>query len=177
MGGLAKPLLVLGGRTLFERAVDALAAAGAAPIVAVGPVLDEALPVIWAREEPAFGGPAAALAAGIREVPAEWVCVLAGDLARPEDVVERLAALLSGGTDADGIAFTADGREQWLAGMYRAASVRRVLTGLGTLENASVRSMLGGLAIDWIVDDDGITRDIDSLADLDRARTEPEEPS
>lgn len=175
LGGIAKPLLVLGGRTLLERAVDALSAAGAGPIVAVGPELDETAPVFWVREEPPLGGPAAALAAGIREIRADWAYLLAGDLVRPEGMVQRLAERLTEGTDAEGIAFTAGGREQWLAGVYRTASVRRALAELGPPTGASIRAVLGGLAIDWIVDEDGVTRDIDSPADLDRARTEPEE--
>lgn len=175
LGGIAKPLLVLDGRTLFDRAVEAVSAVGARPIVAVGPVLDETAPVFWVREEPPLGGPAAALAAGIRDIRSEWVYLLAGDLVRPEAIVERLAARLAEGTDAEGVAFTAEGREQWLAGVYRAASVRRALAQLGSPEGASLRAVLGGLAIDWIVDEDGVTRDIDSPADLDRARTEPEE--
>src|SRR5690606_33828746 len=54
MGGGSKPLLEVGGQTLFARAVHALTDAGCTPIIAAGPVLDEDAPVLWAREDPPF---------------------------------------------------------------------------------------------------------------------------
>lgn len=246
MGGVAKPLLTLGGVSLLARTCVALVDAGAAPIVAVGPRLgaveqdqggqDPGVPdpgaadpggpvvardtcasdpevpdLIWVREDPPFGGPVAAIAAALprAELAAvDWVLLLAGDLVRPEAVVRGLlAALAEGGAGdaagkapeppglgsladagdpqsyADGIAFLADGHPQWLAGIYRADRVRAALAAMEAPEGASCRALLGGLAIRWLPDQDGITADIDTPADLDRARAElstrvdPEEPA
>lgn len=177
LGGIDKPMLALGGRTLLAAAVDALAAAGVAPTIAVGPVLDAAAPVVWVREDPPFGGPVAAVAAALPHMPAEWTLLLAGDLEHPDAVVTRLIAAIADGPDADAVVFTAEGRAQWLAGAYRTVALREVLAVVETPAGASVRSVLGGLAIAWIVDEDGVTRDIDAPADLDRARAHLEESS
>nr|WP_308162159.1 NTP transferase domain-containing protein [Microbacterium sp. ISL-59] len=179
MGGIAKPLLVLEGRSLWARTVDALVDAGVGPIVAVGPVLEESADVVWAREEPPLGGPVAGIAAGLAQIAADGVLILAGDLARPDAVVHGLLSRRSDDAAApesvDGVVFSADGQPQWLAGLYRTESVRRALDVIATDRNASVRALLGGLAIEWVVDQEGITADIDSPADLARARKELEE--
>ncbi|WP_168387112.1 NTP transferase domain-containing protein, partial [Microbacterium sp. K41] len=52
MGGAVKPLLKIGGETLLARTLRALDRAGAAPVYAVGPVLDAAAEVRWVREDP-----------------------------------------------------------------------------------------------------------------------------
>lgn len=181
MGGLVKPLIAVGGESLFAGTVRALTAAGAAPIVAVGTQFESDADIVWAREDPPLGGPVPAIAAGLARLDADWTYVLAGDLVHPGAIVERLrAALLAAqlsGADADGWAFMADGHPQWLAGLYRTASVRHALAGLETERNASMRALLGALAIEWIVDDDGVTADIDSPADLARAIADLEESS
>ena len=179
MGGIAKPLLTLEGRSLLGRTVDVLGDAGVAPIVAVGPLLDDAVDVVWTREESPLGGPVAGIAAGIAQMPAERVLILAGDLARPDAVVHGLlshrARDAAATASVDGVVFSADGQPQWLAGLYRTASVRRALDRIETDRDASVRALLGGLAIEWVVDEDGTTADIDSPADLARVREELEE--
>ena len=179
MGGIAKPLLTLEGRSLLTRTVEALVDAGVGPIVAVGPVLEESADVVWTREEPPLSGPVAGIAAGLARMPAERVLILAGDLARPDAVVHGLLSHRADDAGAaasvDGVVFSADGQPQWLAGLYRTASVRRALDMIETDRNASVHALLGGLAIEWIVDQEGITADIDVPADLARARQEFEE--
>jgi molybdopterin-guanine dinucleotide biosynthesis protein A len=183
MGGIAKPLLTLEGRSLLARTVEALVEAGVGPIVAVGPMLEEKDDVVWTTEEPPLGGPVSGIAAGLARMPADRVLILAGDLARPDAVVQGLLSHRSADVDAaapasvDGVVFSADGHPQWLAGLYRTASVRHALDALETDRNASVRALLGGLAIEWIVDQEGITTDIDTPADLARAREETEETS
>src|SRR5690606_32502180 len=81
MGGGYKPQLLVGGRSMFDRAVGALSDAGCAPIMAAGPVLDAAAPVHWVREDPPYTGPVAAIGAALEGVPAthpEWMMLLAG---------------------------------------------------------------------------------------------------
>lgn len=178
MGGIAKPLLTLEGRSLWARTVDALVDAGVGPIVAVGPVLGESADVVWTREEPPLGGPVAGIAAGLAQITADVVLILAGDLARPDAVVQGLLAHRADKAtpaSVDGVVFSADGQPQWLAGRYRTESVRRALDTMETDRNASVHALLGGLAVEWVVDQEGITADIDSPADLARARQEIEE--
>lgn len=179
LGGIDKPLLTIGGRTLLAGCVDALLDAGISRIVAVGPMLDADAPVTWVREEPPYGGPVAAIATALPLIAAEWTLVLAGDLEHPDVVVARLVAAISddSGAEVDGVAFIAQGHEQWLAGAYRTGALRDALAAVDTQTGISVRSALTGLGIALIVDEDGVARDIDTPADLDRARAEHEEPT
>ncbi|GAA4486412.1 hypothetical protein GCM10023171_22320 [Microbacterium panaciterrae] len=169
---------MLAGASLLARTVTALAGAGAAPVVAVGPRLDDS-EVVWVREDPPFGGPVAALAAAFARdelANTEWLLLLAGDLVRPEAVVAGLCGSLPAAEGlaeaSEAIVFRADGHPQWLAGIYRATAVRAALATLGDPAAASCRALLGGLAIRWIEDQDGITADVDTPADLHRARAD-----
>lgn len=72
----------------------------------------------------------------------------------------------------DAVVFRAGEHPQWLAGRYRVAAVRAALAAFGGVDGASCRAVLGGLPIRWLADEDGITADIDTPADLERARAD-----
>ncbi|WP_448712459.1 molybdenum cofactor guanylyltransferase [Microbacterium profundi] len=185
MGGGIKPLLEVGGNTLFARSIAALTDAGCAPLTVVGPVLDAAVPVRWVREDPPFSGPVAGIEAALAgessasdgaPTEPEWTLLLAGDLPRVGPIVSRLVASAASASGVDAHVFTADGHPQWLAGIYRTTALRAALAAFtGEYAGASCRALLGGLAISWIPDEDGITADIDTPADLARIRAELEE--
>lgn len=103
LGEVAKARLHLDGRTLLQHTVDAVA--GAASIVVVGPAPTESLPerVLFAREDPPFGGPAAAVAAGLDALPspADLVMVLACDMPAVDVAVAALIKSLSRATSPD----------------------------------------------------------------------------
>lgn len=175
VGGAAKPLFEVGGRTLLARAVDAAHAAGCEPITVAGPAFDPRMPVRWAREDPPFTGPAAAVVAALATWPddgPEWTLMLACDLADPERATRRLLAdapLLPG--DADGICLgDASSRPQWLTGLYRTAPLRAAASGLPDAgRDQPVRALLADLAITVVNDPDG-GADIDTWEDLTRAK-------
>lgn len=98
LGGRSKPALVLGGRTLLERVLDAVS--DATPRVVVGPQARPGLLVT--REDPPGGGPVAALAAGLRLVPdgTGQVAILAADL--PFVTAAVITTLREAATGADG---------------------------------------------------------------------------
>lgn len=130
LGGVDKASIEIDGSTLLEHALAATASA--AEVVVVGPEVPTSRPVTWTREEPPGGGPAAGLLAGLGRLMMrpELVCVLAVDLprftarttARLLDVLDEVGtagpALPDGACLADGT-----GRRQWLAGVYRLASL------------------------------------------------------
>lgn len=72
LGGSPKAELLVEGRRLVDIAVEAALAAGSRQVVVVGPDALAPLPaaVTLTREDPSFGGPAAALAAGISALEA-----------------------------------------------------------------------------------------------------------
>ena len=180
MDGAAKPLLVVGGGTLLARTLVAVRAAGADPIVIVGPRPDDETdhgPARWTREDPPFAGPAAAIAAGLgrtdpRDDP-EWTLVLACDLASPDAAVPRLVTdlpLLP--RDTDGLCL-ADGtsRPQWLTGVYRTAALRRAAASRAEgWRDAPVHALLDDLAIAVVRVPDDVVLDVDTWEDLERAR-------
>ncbi|MGW5043416.1 NTP transferase domain-containing protein [Streptomyces griseoluteus] len=131
LGGADKPGVQVGGRALLDRVLAACA--DAATTVVVADPRATARPVRWAREEPAGGGPVAALGAGLRLTTAEYTVVLSADLPfLGADTVHRLLAALRDG-DVDGAMLTDDdGRDQPLVAAYRTASLRRALADLAT---------------------------------------------
>lgn len=170
--GAVKPLFEVGGRTLLRAAVDAVTDAGAHPVTVVAPVLDEGLPVDWVREDPPFGGPAAATVAALEswaEDP-EWTFLLACDLPRVGGAVARLVAdlpLLP--RDTDGLCLAdASSRPQWLTGVYRTAALREAASALPDRgRDASVRALVAELAI-AVVRAPAESDDIDTWEDLRR---------
>ncbi|GGR82605.1 hypothetical protein GCM10010252_21620 [Streptomyces aureoverticillatus] len=130
LGGADKPGMRVGGRALLERVLAACAGAGTTVVVAAPRPTGR--PVVWAREEPAGGGPLAALDAGLRRTGADVVVVLSADLPfLREQTVRRLVAALRAADGADGVVLTdPEGRDQPLVAAYRSAALRRGLAAL-----------------------------------------------
>jgi molybdenum cofactor guanylyltransferase len=128
LSGADKPGLIVGGRSLVAWVGTAVATAGR--LVLVGPARPELPSAIVVREDPPGGGPVPALRAGLALVRAPWVAVLAADLPflRPAHVtsLRHEAAGRSGAVLTD-----ADGRPQWLAGVWRTADLSSALTAYG----------------------------------------------
>lgn len=179
---IAKPWLHQGGITLLQRAVDAARGAGAVRPVVVGAPL-EPLPaeVDWLREEPPFGGPAAAVVAGLAALDpaAEWTLVLASDLRDPHAAVRRLMADLALiPSDTDGICLgDAASRPQWLTGVYRTHALRRAATEIPDAgRDQPMRNLLGELALAVFRADDDVVADVDTWDDVREAGLERPTP-
>lgn len=168
VGGAAKPLFEVDGRTLLRAGVDAARSVGAQRIVVVGPRLDDDAGLTWVREDPPFGGPVAAVLAALPVVDAEEVLVLACDLPTAVPAVAALPDVLGAGIDG---ACLDDGRRQWLIGRYRTGALRTAASGLADRgRDAAMRALLGGLRIEPVAVDPALTRDIDTWDDLHHAR-------
>jgi molybdopterin-guanine dinucleotide biosynthesis protein A len=171
LDGADKPALEIGGATLLDRVLAACA--GARRTVCVGPARPTARPVRWTREEPAGGGPVAALAAGFGEASAALVLVLAADL--PFLDAALVHALVREAGPADGaVLVDADGREQWLAACYQhtalAAGLVRLRAERGRLAGASLRALVSPLALRRVADPDGLGFDCDTWEDVRHVR-------
>lgn len=145
LGGRAKPELVLGGVRLLDRVLAAVP--DAAPRIVVGPPLPVPAGVLLTREEPAGGGPVAALAAGLDLVgDVGYVVVLAADL--PFVTADVVARLLAESLGRDGALLVDDGgRDQLLLGAWRTAALRAAVAALPSVSGASLRSLLAGLSV------------------------------
>ncbi len=165
LAGADKPAELVGGRRLLDIALDAVA--GAERIVVVGP--DRELPdgILVTREQPAYGGPGAALAAGLRALNPVLgpVVVIAADL--PEvtgALIDRLREELAR-TGAPAVFATDDARQiQYLLGIWTPEALRPAHD---AGPDASMRGLLPSGA--QTVPLDG-TADVDTPDDLAAAR-------
>ncbi|MFF7637128.1 molybdenum cofactor guanylyltransferase [Kitasatospora sp. NPDC008050] len=183
LGGVDKPRLTVGGRSLLDRVLDACAAADTT--VVVGPEsprpeepADPAAPrgPRWTREQPPGGGPVAAVAAALVEpaLRSPVVLLLAADLPFLDARTVRalVAAVARDGAPHPQAAMLvdADGRDQPLAAAYRAAPLRATLAALGDPVGRPLRRLVGGLRTVRLADPDGVSQDCDTWEDLERAR-------
>lgn len=175
LGGLPKPTLKYDGGTLLSHALEAARAAAA--IVVVGPG-DQGLQlpgsVLLAREEPAFAGPAAAIAAGLSALDAAgaespWTLVLACDMPKAAKGIGRLREALSANPGVEGaMAVSADGRKQPLLGIYSTAALAREVASAvqgSVLTNSSVFKLLARLNLLDVDVPAGSTDDVDTWED------------
>jgi molybdopterin-guanine dinucleotide biosynthesis protein A len=193
LGGVSKPDLMVGGQRLLSTAIAAARAAGCERIVVVGPPGLEAPGCLHAQEDPPFGGPVAALAAGLDalagpvgraapegRVSSPDVLVLACDMPDAGSAVTRLIALRRSSPEADGVALVdASGRTQWLAAVYSTRVLDRALEALigeagdrAALHGAAMRRLVASVDLVTVADG-GSTHDIDTWGDLARS-TGPE---
>ncbi|MEU4833426.1 NTP transferase domain-containing protein [Streptosporangium sp. NPDC023615] len=192
LGGRDKPGMSVSGRPLVESV--AAAVAGADRLVIVGPSRPGLPRAIFRREDPPGGGPVPALRAGMTEVTAPWVALLAADLpflaaghvvalleaaggGEPAGAQEPAAGPAAGrrapvrasaaGTPAGAVLADDDGREQWLAGVWRTESLTRALT---RYEGRSLHGLLAPLSPVVLRLAGRPWFDCDTMDDLRRAR-------
>ncbi len=173
LGGVDKPALRIGGRTLLD---VALAAVAGAPTVVVGPVREVPDGVLIVREDPPGGGPAAAVAAGLTGLPNNLpgdapVAVLAADLPAIDGAtVGRLCASLTGqASTRDGaVLVDAQGRRQWLIGVWRLGPLVAAVRRRPDWHGGSLRELLGPLDPEPVPGHEAATADVDTPDDLRR---------
>lgn len=171
LGGADKPLLDIGGRSILARLVADL---DPLPVVIVGPLPPgpTGLPTRahWCREDPPGGGPAAALAAGLRLLPdVDLVVAIAGDQPFAATAVPRLVhAVLTDPAAQAAVGVDGDGRDQPLLAVYRAAALRTRLH--GPVDGMSMRRVVAGLAVIRVPLTAPESVDVDDPADLATAR-------
>jgi molybdenum cofactor guanylyltransferase len=171
LGGADKTRLDVGGRTLLEHALAAVAGAGLTVVVGPRQDLDRA-EVRWVREDPPGGGPVAALAAGLAAVDRDHptaVLLAADQPGVTVATVRRLRAALAASPGASGaLLVDAGGRRQWLAGAWRVAALRAALP--AEPHGAALRRVLGALHTVEVPARAGEADDVDTADDLAAAR-------
>lgn len=170
LGGTDKPMQDVGGASLLDRALAAVAGAGVR--VVVGPRRAVAAGgVLWRREDPPGGGPVAAIAAGLGAVRADRLVVLAADLPEIAPAVPALLAALDA-APAAGVACLTDaaGRVNYLAAAWRTAALAAAVTELGDPDRVPARALVAAAAMIEVADRDGWGRDCDTWDELALAR-------
>jgi molybdopterin-guanine dinucleotide biosynthesis protein A len=167
LGGVDKPGLLVGGRSLLDRVLDATA--DAATTVVVGPSRPTSRSVLWTRESPVGGGPVAALQAGLAHITSARVVLLAADL---PFLSRFVVAGLGAGRNT---VVSVDGRPQWLCGGWDTADLRQALQGV-EVQGARLSDVLQPLKPDWmtLLDVPGrppAWQDVDTAEDLLHVRS------
>jgi len=183
LSGEPKAQLLWHGATLLQHTVAAALQAGARLVVVVGPdapdvqVLDAQgrdARIRFTREDPPFGGPAAAIGAGVRALDelqapaADVVLVLACDMPEIARAVSALAESLPLAGSDGVLLIDSSGMRQPLAAAYGRQALADAVTGLrasGTLDGASMRALISRLDLRELTDTAGSTRDVDTWAD------------
>ncbi|MGH2751507.1 MAG: molybdenum cofactor guanylyltransferase [Actinomycetota bacterium] len=165
LGGVDKASLEVGGTSLLERALRAVSKAGR--VVVVGPRRSASTEVLWTREQPAGGGPVAAVAAGLQLVERQVLVVLAVDY--PFVTPRVIESLLAAVADHDGAVLADGGRRHYVVGAFATDALRRVLGRAETLAHASMKRTLDPLDLAEVLNE-AAAFDVDSPEDLARAR-------
>ena len=168
LGGTPKADLVVDGRSLLDRTLDAVS--GAARVVVVGDV--EAPGAIVVQEEPRFGGPVAAIGAGLAEVTSPWVLVAACDYPFVAEAVDPLLDARAG----DGVvAVDAGGRRQHLLCVLSTSALQAAVAAQESLTDLAVHRLLAPLDLAEIALPARATLDIDTWHDQEVAEGRTDE--
>lgn len=169
LGGVTKPLIEVGGRSMLDAALAA--AEGATEVVVVGdvPVPDGVRQIV---EDPPRSGPAAAVAAGVAALTRDppWILVLASDLPGAERAVPALVAAAATDADSDGVCFHDDtGHPQWMLALYRAAALRAAIAAQPTTD-LPLKRLVAPLTLTMIPGDADAIGDCDTWDEIEAAR-------
>ncbi|WP_367650521.1 molybdenum cofactor guanylyltransferase [Nocardioides sp. zg-DK7169] len=171
LGGVAKATLQVHGRTLVDRALDALR--DAEPVVVVGDPVPTARAVRFCREEPAYGGPVAGLFAGLDALGEmgetvgglpPLLAVLAVDM--PAVDAGTLARLRAGVGERDGARLVDDTGRGHLALVLSTAALGGVRPPPGEEHGMALHRLLAPLDLAGVPAVGQEHHDIDTWADL-----------
>lgn len=197
LNGVTKSLLLFGGKTLLEHALDAAPRACHRVVVGPdsllwdsraghdGPDPPQAFSLV--SEDPPFGGPVAGMAAGVGELDrlgcgSDWILVTACDHPRAPAAATALfasvTALLADPGPVDLVAPTdSSGQQQILFALYRRRRLTAALAAVGGGRDVSVRRLVSQLRTHVPVLPDGLLGDVDDPAAAVRAGVElPQRP-
>ena len=168
MGGRDKPRLEVGGVTLLAHVVSGIPAD--VEVIVVGPPHD-GLPrrVRFVREEPAFGGPVAALAAALPAVSTPLVGLIGADMPAAGALLRRIVDEWDG-EDAL-VPVDGTGRRQPLCSALDTSAMTAALDAIGDPAGRSLRDLLQLVDVrDRPLDAESsaLLVDIDVPEDLDR---------
>lgn len=163
-------LLPVEGRSLLDRTLDAVA--GAEPVVVVGPPRPTARDVEWTCEEPAGGGPLAAVQAGLAQIPnaVGLVAILAADHPHltPKTLARLREAVTADPRAGGAVLATSPDQPQWLLGVWRLDALRSAMP--AEVRDRPIRALLAPLEPIHVPATSMEAADVDTPRDLERAR-------
>lgn len=158
----------LGGRSILEVTVGGLP--GEWPVVCVGAERPMQRRVTWTLENPAGGGPLAAIAAALEQVGTDLVVVVAGDIPGAGRVVGQLLRALTRAAPHVGAVVATDGEgvANPLLAAYRVGALSAALP--TDPSGRPARLLLRELVHEHVALDPRATLDVDTTDDLARLR-------
>lgn len=165
--GVDKASIELGGATLLEHVLEALAAVP--DVVVVGAEVVTSRPATFLREDPPGGGPAAGLLAGLAGFPRApaRVVVLAVDMPLvTADTVRRLVDAAGEDGEDGALLVDAGGRRQYLCAVYRTEALLAAAPPLEAQHGLAVRRLVGRLRLAEVPAVAGEAADVDTWEDL-----------
>ncbi len=162
--GADKATTEIAGVTMLEHVLGALSEVP--DVVVVGTEVTTSRPVTWRREDPAGGGPAAGLLAGLRgfPTPPRLVAVVAVDMPLVTTATVR-RLMLSASVDG-ALLVDESGREQYLCAVYRTEALLAAAPAPEKEHGLPMRRLVGGLDLARVAALPWESRDVDSWEDL-----------
>ena len=155
--GYDKSTATINGESLLSFATKNLT-----ELIVVGPT--SSVNATYIQEEPAFGGPAAAIATAMKFVDTDLVGIFAVDM---PFATKLIPTLLKGLVNDAALPVDSEGIAQPLAGIYKAEPLRKALSEFHDLDGLPVKKLIGKLVIDRIqIEDSDYLIDIDTQEDL-----------
>lgn len=164
LGGADKASIELHGRNLLHFALDAVI--DASEVVVVGEWMHTERPVTFTREDPAHGGPAAGLLAGLDAFVGDpvQVAVLAVDM--PRVTMTTMSRLRAASEGRDGAVLVEHDGRRSLAYVLDTGRLREVRPPYGEEHGMSMHALLEGLDLAAVPAQADETRDVDGWEDL-----------
>lgn len=168
--GSNKSLAMLEGKTLLTHLLTDLAVN--IEVVIVGPAFEsQSRSLKFVQEDPAGGGPVAAVSAGVAKIETEFVALIATDMPFAAAVIHDLANSLESSIDGL-VPLDAQGVPQTLCAIYRTNALKNALVKLGNPQGRSMRSLTALLELREIELSTALKSrlvDIDTPEELQRA--------
>ncbi|MDP1711082.1 MAG: molybdenum cofactor guanylyltransferase [Candidatus Nanopelagicaceae bacterium] len=137
--GSNKSLAMLEGKTLLTHLLTDLAEN--IEVVIVGPTFEsQSRSLKFVQEDPAGGGPVAAVDAGLAMIDTEFVALIATDMPFAAAVIHELANSLESSIDGL-VPHDGEGIPQTLCAIYRTNALKNALVKLGSPQGCSMRSL------------------------------------
>lgn len=165
LGGVDKPALEVAGASLLDRVLAAVADATIRVVVGPPRVLPPG--VLACQEQPAGGGPVAALVSGLAMTASPTVAVLGADLPALGPAVPVLLEAL-GGHDA-AMLVDGNGRANYLAAVWSRQGLLARLAGVKDPAGQPMRRLVEGADVVTVPDPEGWGTDCDTWDDLSAA--------
>nr|WP_199319918.1 molybdenum cofactor guanylyltransferase [Corynebacterium diphtheriae] len=167
--GYDKAQVMVDGRRLIDLCLESIASVHAHPIVVSGQDLQLTAAVTQVMEEPAFGGPVAGIAAGMRccDTKAGLIGVIAVDAPRSGNYLNQLRRVVLTHPEVGVAHAVVEGYDQPLLAVWRYEALTQALHALGSPRNVAAKRLLRSATTPVIaVPVDSSARDYDTVAEL-----------